>query len=82
MVCARSPLPAVVPLLHVAPSSLKETPKHTEQKNEGTGKMSCLTAVELQHRIQVLPFAAICSPAATKTLLQLAVSTLLNTTVV
>ena len=35
------------------PSSLKETPKHTEQKNEGTGKMSCLAAVELQLKIQV-----------------------------
>jgi hypothetical protein len=64
------------------PSSLKASPKHTEQKNEGTGKMSSLAAVELQLKIQVLPFAALCSPAATKTLLQLAVSTLLNTPVV
>jgi hypothetical protein len=64
------------------PSSLKASPKHTEQKNEGTGKMSSLAAVELQLKIQVLPFATLCSPAATKTLLQLAVSTLLNTPVV
>ena len=64
------------------PSSLKASPEHTEQKDEGTGKMSCLAAVELHLKIQVLPFAAPCSPAANKTLFQLAVSTLLNTPVV
>ena len=44
--------------------------------------MSCLAAVELHLKIQVLPFAAPCAPAANKTLFQLAVSTLLNTPVV
>ena len=34
----------------------------TETKDEGTGKMSCLAAVELQLKIQVLPLAALCPP--------------------